>query len=82
MINNNSCRLVLKLPLLLHLFLHALLYTVAFVSIESAASPPGEGDGTGIAAMVRLTTSPTTATLVDAVSVSIAVMSGGTAVGK
>ena len=52
------------------------------MSIESAASPPGEGDGTGIAAMVRLTTSPTTATLVDAVSVSIAVMSGGTAVGK
>ena len=56
----------------------------ATINIESAASPPNEGDGTGTAAVLRLTTNPTTATLAENVAVSVTVMTGGseTATGK
>ena len=56
----------------------------ATINIESAGSPPGEGDSTGTAAVLRLTTNPAAATLAENVAVSIAVMTGGseTATGK
>ena len=56
----------------------------ATINIESAASPPNEGDGTGIAAVLRLNTNPTTTTLAENVAVSVTVMTGGseTATGK
>ena len=55
---------------------------VATVAVESVASPPNEGDGTGVAALLRLTTSPTTAILAGNVALSVSVMAGGSATGK
>ena len=54
----------------------------ATINIESVASPPNEGDGTGVAAVLRLTTSPPTATLAANVTLSVSVMAGGSASGK
>ena len=51
--------------------------SVAMINIEGAASPPTEGDGTGTAAVLRLTTNPTTATLAESVAVSVAIVTGG-----
>ena len=56
------------------MFLHT---ADATINIESVASPAGEGDGTGVAAVLRMTTSPTTTTLGQSVDVSVAVMTGG-----
>ena len=46
------------------------------MNIEGVESPPGEGDGVGIAALLRLSIDPTTAILGDAVTVSVAVKTG------
>ena len=56
----------------------------ATINIESVASPPNEGDVAGTAAVLRLTTSPTTVTLAENVAVSVTVMTGAseTATGK
>ena len=57
-------------------------FAAATINIESVASPPNEGDGTGVAAVLRLTTSPPTATLAANVALSVSVMAGGSATGK
>ena len=53
------------------------LYIAATVNIEAIESPPGEGDGVGIAALLRLLIEPTTSILSDDVAVSVAVKTGG-----
>ena len=58
------------------------IFPVFTVNIESVASPPNEGDGTGVAAVLRLTTSPPTATLAANAVLSVSVMAGGSATGK
>ena len=75
----------LKSLLLLKIRLYGIFcIPAATINIESSASPPNEGDGTGTAAVLRLTTNPTTATLAENVTVSVTVMTGGseTATGK
>ena len=57
-------------------------FAAATINIESVASPPNEGDGTGVAAVLRLTTSPSTATLAANVALRVSVMAGGSATGK
>ena len=57
-------------------------FPAATVNIEGVASPPNEGDGTGVAAVLRLTTSPPIATLAANVALSVSVMAGGSATGK
>ena len=54
------------------------------MNIEGTATPPGEGDGSGAAATLRLIVDPPTATLGDNVTVSVVAVNGGsvTAIGK
>ena len=52
------------------------------MTIESVASPPGEGSGSRIAALLRLTVDPITAISDEVVTVNITVMIGGNAIGK
>ena len=59
-------------------------HVVAMVNIEGTVSPPGEGDVTGVAAILRLGVDPLTAILSDTITVSVAVLTGGsqTAIGE
>ena len=59
-------------------------YPVAIVNMNSVAMPPGEGDGSGTAAQLRLSTIPSTATLGTGITVDVSVVTVGfeTAIGK
>ena len=52
--------------------------------MESVASPPGEGDGSGTAALLRLLIVPPSATLATSLTVDVSVLTIGieTAIGK
>ena len=52
--------------------------------MESVASPPGEGDGSGTATLLRLLIVPPSATLATSLTVDVSVLTIGieTAIGK